>query len=46
VRLGRIGADLRSDSSLTVGVAGFALAFLVGEVAAGIDFEDRAIALV
>jgi tetratricopeptide (TPR) repeat protein len=45
VRLGRIGADLRPDSSLTVGVAGFALAFLVGEVAAGIDFEDRAIAL-
>ena len=45
VRLGRIGAELRPDSSLTVGVAGFALAFLIGEVAAGIDFEDRAIAL-
>lgn len=45
VRLSRIGAELRPDSSLTVGVAGFSLAYLIGDVAAGIDFEDRAIAL-
>ncbi len=45
IRLARFGAELRPDSALTLGSAGFALAFLGGDTAAGIDFTDRALAL-
>ena len=45
VRLGRRAAELRPDSALALNVAGFALAFMGGETAAGIDFIDRSLAL-
>jgi len=45
LRLGRRAAELRDDDSLTVGAAGFALAYFAGDVAAGLAHLDRAIAL-
>jgi tetratricopeptide (TPR) repeat protein len=45
VRLGRRAVELRPDNSLALGAAGFALAYLTGETAAGLDFIDRSLAL-
>jgi tetratricopeptide (TPR) repeat protein len=45
VRLGRRAVELRPDNSLALGAAGFALAYLAGETAAGLDFIDRSLAL-
>jgi TolB-like protein/class 3 adenylate cyclase len=45
VRLGRRAVELRPDNPLALGAAGFALAYLAGETAAGLDFIDRSLAL-
>jgi adenylate cyclase len=45
VRLGRRAVELRPDHPLALGAAGFALAYLAGETAAGLDFIDRSLAL-
>jgi adenylate cyclase len=45
VRLGRRAIELRPDNPLALGAGGFALAYLGGDTAAGLDFIDRSLAL-
>lgn len=45
VRLGRRAVELRDDDAQTIGVAGFIMAWLGGEVEAGLTFIERALAL-
>jgi adenylate cyclase len=45
VRLARRALELRPDSAMALGTAGFIVAFLAGDTAAGIELIDRSLAL-